>query len=482
VSDPNGLERRETLATEIYSWGAAGEVTGSKHFLETPNTLIQVDCGIFQGRRQEAYERNRNLPYEAGAVDACVLTHAHLDHCGNLPTLVRSGFTGPIYATPATVDITRLVLLDSAHIQEGDAGYAKKLSSKERRARGFIAEPLYTREEVERTMTSFRPVDYGERREIAPGVHLTFYDAGHILGSAMALLEVDEGGKQRRIVFGGDMGRKGLPILRDPQMPPDAHVFVCESTYGDRLHDEIGKAMQELGEVIRQTSERGGKVVIPAFAIGRTQELIFFLHLLTDQGSLPPVPIFVDSPMAVTATSIFRSHPECYDEETREAFLAHRENPFGFERLKLIQDVEESKKLNALNGPAIIISSSGMAEGGRILHHLMNTIEDPRNTVLVVGFMAQHTLGRRLADRNESVRIFGQEFRLRARVKILNAFSAHADYDEIRELLSTYGRDSLRQLLLVHGEPPAQEHLTGVLGEAGFRSVTPVRYDERYRV
>jgi len=470
------------LSIELYSWGAAEEVTGSKHFLETPSARVQIDCGVFQGRRQEAHERNVRLPYEARDVSACILTHGHLDHCGNLPTLRRQGFQGPIYATPATIDITRLVLQDSAHIQESDAKYAQKLSRKQRRARGFIADPLYTAEDVEATMPQFRPLRYGERHPVGPGIHLTFYDAGHILGSAMALIEVEEGKRTRRVVFGGDMGRRNLPILRDPQMPPDPHVFVCESTYGDRLHDEIQKARQELGEVVRQTSERGGKVVIPAFAIGRTQELIFFLHLLSEEGALPAIPIFVDSPMAVTATGIFRAHPECYDEETRKAFGDHQENPFGFERLRLIRDAEESKKLNGLNGPAIIISSSGMAEGGRILHHLMNTIEDPRNTVLIVGVMAQHTLGRRLADRNETVKIFGQEFRLRARVKILNAFSAHADYSEIRAFFAGYDPRTLEEVFLVHGEPPAQENLATVLGEAGFRSITPVRYGERYRI
>ncbi|MFH1277628.1 MAG: MBL fold metallo-hydrolase [Candidatus Eisenbacteria bacterium] len=470
------------MATEIYSWGAAGEVTGSKHFLETPSACIQVDCGVFQGRRQETHVRNSSLPYDAARVDVCVLTHGHLDHCGNLPTLLKQGFEGPIYSTPATMDIARLILMDSAHIQESDAKFARKLSQKKRRKDGFISEPLYGYEDVERTLKRFKPIRYRERTPIAPGTHLTFYDAGHILGSAMALLEVDEGGKTRRVVFGGDMGRRGLPILRDPQMPPDPNVFVCESTYGNHLHDEIGLAKGELARVIQETSAKGGKVVIPSFAIGRTQELIFFLHLLSDEGTIPEIPIFVDSPMAVTATSIFKAHPECYDQETKDAFTSHSVNPFGFERLTLIRDVEESKKLNGLNGPAIIISASGMAEAGRILHHLMNTIEDPKNTVLIVGYQAEHTLGRRIADRSEEVKIFGEEFKLRARVKVMNAFSAHADYNEILGLFSGYSTTSLEKIFLVHGEGDARDHLRIMFNNNGFGDVTLVDYENRYRL
>lgn len=468
------------MATEIYSWGAAGEVTGSKHFLETPGACIQVDCGVFQGRRQETYSRNKELPYDAASVDACILTHGHLDHCGNLPTLLKHGFEGPIYATPATIDIARLILMDSAHIQESDAKFARKLSQKKRRKGRFIPEPLYDFEDVERTMKRFKPARYQERTEIGEGIRMTLFDAGHILGSAMALLEVEEGGRTRRVVFGGDMGRRGLPILRDPQMPPDPDVFVCESTYGNRLHDEIGFAQKELAQVIQDTSAKGGKVIIPAFAIGRTQELIFILHLLSDEGAIPEIPIFVDSPMAVKATGIFKAHPECYDQATKEAFTSHSVNPFGFERLTLIRDVDESKKLNGLNGPAIIISASGMAEAGRILHHLMNTVEDPRNTILIVGYQAEHTLGRRIADRNEEVKIFGEEFKLRARVKILNAFSAHADYEEIRGLFSGYSPRSLERIFLVHGEPDARSGLRNMFNDNGFANITPVEYESRY--
>jgi metallo-beta-lactamase family protein len=470
------------LATEIYSWGGGEEVTGSKHFLETPKSTIQIDCGIFQGPRKEAYEKNRSFPYEPEAVDACVLTHGHLDHCGNLPTFMKKGFTGPIYATPATRDIVHLVLLDSAHIQKSDAQFAQKLAAKKKRKGRFVPEALFDERDVEEVMTRFRTLPYQKAHEIAPGITITFFDAGHILGSAMVLCEVEEGGMGKRVVFGGDLGRQNMPILRDPQFPPKPHAFVLESTYGNRLHDEITQAKSELAEVINETSQNGGKVVIPSFAIGRTQELIFFLHLLSDEKAIPEIPIFVDSPMAAKATKIFRDHPECYDKETHAAFTDHNENPFGFERLTITRSVEESKKLNSLHGPAIIVSASGMAEGGRILHHLMNTIEDPRNTVLVVGFMAQSTLGRRIAERREKVRIFGEEFSLRARVKILNAFSAHADYREIEAAFRNYSRKELEQILLVHGEDDARANLAEVLQGLGFRSVTPVAYGERYAV
>lgn len=471
------------MATHLYSWGAAREVTGSKHFIETPDSRIQLDCGIFQGRRKETDSRNRQLPFDPSTVDACVLSHGHLDHCGNLPTLQKLGFEGPIYSTPATRDITRLILTDSAHIQKMDARFAKKIAKKRKRKGSYVTEPLYSLEDVERTMKLFQVLPYGETKSIAPNVSLTLFDAGHILGSAMPLLEVEEGGEKRRILFSGDMGRKNLPILRDPRFPAESpDLFICESTYGNRLHDEIKAAKEELAQIIRETSENGGKIIIPSFAVGRTQELIFFLHLLSDEDAIPDIPIFVDSPMAVTATSIFQNHPECYDKETRDAFTSHHENPFGFERLTLIRDVEESKKLNSLHGPAIIISASGMVEAGRILHHMMNNIEDPRNTVLIVGYMAAHTLGRRLAERMPRVKIFGEEFELRARVKILNAFSAHADYREILEFLSPYSRDTLRDIFLVHGEEDAQENLINELKNDGFRGVTSVQYEERYRI
>ncbi len=470
------------MATEIYSWGGAEEVTGSKHFVHTPRALVQIDCGMFQGRRQETYEKNLSLPYDCEEVSACVLTHAHFDHSGNLPSLARDGFKGKIYATPATIDIARLILHDSAHIQASDHAYALRRKRKNPKRKGFIPEPLYDFEDVDRLMDRFEPLRYRETKEIAPGILLTFYDAGHILGSASAYFEVEEGGITRKIVFSGDLGRKNLPILRDPQHPPVPDAFVCESTYGNRLHDDIQQVDREMGEVISETAARGGKVIIPAFAVGRTQEILYCIHLLSDRGKIPPVPVFVDSPMASKATSIFTRHPECYDQETRDAFGAHATNPFGFEQLTIIRTVEESKNLNNLDGPAIIISASGMAESGRILHHLMNNIEDPRNTILVVGYMAQHTLGRRIADRNEKVKIFGEEHRLRARVKILNAFSAHADYNEIRDYMNHYSRKELRDIFLVHGELEPKKHLAGVLEDAGFRNVTPARLGERYRI
>ncbi len=470
------------MATEIFSWGAAQEVTGSKHFLQTPNALIQIDCGMFQGRRKDAYERNRKLPFDCGAVNACVLTHAHFDHCGNLPTLVKSGYDGPIYATPATKDIARIILNDSAHIQQSDSAWAKKRARRSGRKDAFIPLPIYDFEDVDHVMDRFVDIRYGERKEIAQGINITLYDAGHILGSASVDMEVEEGGTTHRVLFSGDLGRRDLPILRDPQHPPTPDVFIGESTYGNRLHEEVSEVDKEMAEVINRTADRGGKIIIPAFAVGRTQEIVYCVHLLTDKKMIPSMPVYVDSPMAIKATRVFLDHPECYDQETHDAFTSHSKNPFGFEELTLTRTVEQSKEINETPGPAIIISASGMAESGRILHHLMNNIEDPRATILIVGYMASHTLGRRIVERHEEVRIFGQEFKLRAEVKILNAFSAHADFQEIRRYLGHYSKKELRDIYLVHGEPDAQKNLTDVLESDGFRHVEAIQYKERYRI
>ena len=468
------------MAINIYSWGAAEEVTGSKHFLETSRALVQIDCGMFQGRRKEAYEKNRKLPFDPRNVNAVVLTHGHFDHCGNLPSLYKGGYDGPIYATPATRDISQLVLADSAHIQASDAAWAERRNAKKGR-RGYIPKPLYDHEDTERTMARFENLKYRDRKEVAPGVFLTFFDAGHILGSAMAFLEVEEGGTTRKILFGGDLGRNGLPILRDPQHPPQPDVYVSESTYGNRLHDEVSEVDGQMAEVVNWTIKKGGKVIIPAFAIGRTQEIVYCLHILQKEGRIPKIPIYIDSPMAIKATAIFSRHPDCYDQATRDAF-GKEANPFGFENLRVTRSVEESKMINELDRPAIIISASGMAEAGRILHHLRNNIEDPKNTVLVVGFMAEHTLGRRIVERREKVRIFGEEFSLRARVKVLNAFSAHADYNELLGYLDHYSKKELRKILLVHGEKDAQASLREKMKERGYRDVEAIKYGKKYRV
>ncbi len=459
--------------TTFFSWGACREVTGSKHFIDTGCSRIMIDCGMFQGRREETYRRNASFPFDPREVDAVILTHAHFDHTGNLPSLVKGGYGGLIHCTPATRDLTNLILLDSAHIQQKDAEFARK------RSKGFVPSPLYDVEDV--ALTVSRMVTHGyDQPFTVPGARVTFLDAGHILGSALLVVEV-EGGPT--IGLTGDLGRPGLPILRDPQPLPMIHHLVCESTYGDRLHEPIEEAGRRLASIVNGAVARRGKVIIPAFAVERTQEVIFCLHLLKDEGAIPEdVPVFVDSPMAISATEIFRMHPECFDAETRRLFREHARNPFGFEGLRYIRDVEDSKALNLMPGPMVIISANGMCEAGRILHHLRNNIGDPANVIVIVGFMAQHTLGRKLVDGEKVVNIFGEPFEVAAQVEVLNAFSAHADYGEIGAYLKTIDRSALEQVFLVHGEQGAQQALQARFHEWGFRKVVIADYGERYDV
>ncbi len=439
----------------LTAFGAAEEVTGSKHLLDTGHARILVDCGVFQGHREEARRKNEAFPFSPSSLTVCVNTHGHLDHCGNYPSLVRQGYEGDILATSATRDIASLVLEDSARIQAYDARFLDKQQRKRPRIWRKVFPPLYDSADVKEAISRYVTVGYGRTRDIAHGVRATLYDAGHILGSALVRLELDSG---MAVGFTGDLGRPGLPILRDPALLPPVDYLVCESTYGDRLHDPIDTAEEELAQVIRQAAESGGRVIVPAFAVERTQELIYFLHRLHDAGRIPAMPVFVDSPMAVSATAIFKTHEDCFDEEALE-FIERGESPFSFQSLRYVTDAAESKKLNDVSTPCVIISSAGMCEAGRIQHHLLHGIGDPRNTVLIVGFMAQNTLGRALADRRPEVPIFGERHPLRARVKIINAFSAHADYQEIGRYILALDRDRLKGVFLVHGEPSAQEHL-----------------------
>jgi metallo-beta-lactamase family protein len=428
---------------------------------------------MFQGKRKEAYRKNLNLPFAPRDVDAVILTHAHFDHSGNLPSLLKQDYNGNIYCTPATRDLTSLILLDSAHIQQMDAEYARK------KGKGFVPDPLYDQEDVARTLESMVAIGYRRPFDV-PGGRVTFLDAGHILGSSLVVIELKDG---PTVAFTGDLGRPGLPILRDPQVLPPVDHLVLESTYGDRLHDKMDDAEARLGAVVRRIVEEEGKLVIPSFAVERTQELVYFLHLLSDAGSIPRgLPIFVDSPMAVNATGIFRMHPECFDSETWQAFLLHDKNPFGFAGLHYITNVEDSKALNRMPGPMIIISASGMCEAGRILHHLKNTIENPANTVLIVGFMAEHTLGRRLLERRPEVNIFGEPYPVRARIEKINAFSAHADYGEIVDYFGKIDGSRLRDTILVHGEPDALTALEARLLSHGAKRVTIAEAGKRYRL
>lgn len=451
--------------------GAAREVTGSLLLLEVPGGSIVIDCGMVQGRREESRRRNRELPPEALQADAAILTHAHVDHSGNLPTLVKSGFTGSIYATPATLDLCSYMLRDSARIQTGDAAYLNRKFGDD--PDWVPIAPLYEEEDALRALERFVAMPYHHAFQPLRGVRATFLNAGHILGSAQVVLDIDENGRSRRLVISGDLGRKGLPIIRDPESPPrPVDYLVMESTYGNRLHGSAEQMHDDLERVVKEAVARGGKIIVPAFAVGRTQELLYVLHELLESGRLPKIPIFIDSPLAIDVTGVFRLHPECFDAETR-AFLDAQGDIFSFQGVRYMRTPEESMEINAYPGPAMVISAAGMAEAGRVLHHLRNHVGDERSTILIVGFMAQHTLGRRLVERRPRVKIWGLERDLRARVEVLNAFSAHADRNDLLAYVDACG--DVRRVFLVHGEPDQQEPLQATLTERGRRVDAPAR-------
>ena len=447
--------------------GAAHTVTGSQHLLEINGQKLLLDCGMYQGKRAESYDRNLNFHYDPRDVDAVILSHAHIDHSGNLPNLVKQGFEGPIFATNATKDIASVMVADSGRIQESDAEFVNK----KRAQRGEEPiEPLYTEQDAEAVAGMFVGKSYEEAFEPIPGVQARFYEAGHILGSASVSLMIEEKGKKTHLWFSGDIGRYKLPLLRDPILPSHADYLIMESTYGDKKHNDPDLAFKEFEEVVKRTIHRGGKVIVPAFAVGRTQEIVYHLNQMMYERDVPRVPVYVDSPLAVKASDIFKNHLECFDDETRKFVAETRHPALDFDMLSYIRSVEESKALNERKDPMVIISASGMAETGRIVHHIRNNIENPRNTICIVSWQAPNTMGRRLADREPEIRIFGEAYKLKCEVATIGGLSGHAGQDLLVEY-ATSVKQSVKDVFLVHGEENQATTLTALLKERGMDKV-----------
>ena len=511
-----------------YSLGAAQEVTGSKHILEIDGRSFMIDRGAFQGKRQEADKKNRDFDFAADKIEGVVLTHAHFDHCGLLPVLTKNGFGGSIFATPATRDLANIVMMDSARIQARDAEFLAKQAKK--KGEKFSWKPLFSENDCVKAANQIVTLGYNRKMYIAPDVQLEFFDAGHILGSSLAYFTITgqrknpansrvSGGlgmsgrrlwhrlfgtgiskssfeksaseealkgapsDEIRILYTGDLGRNNKPIIRDPatNMKAPDYIFM-ESTYGNRLHKEPTSALKDLEKIVRRAVDTKGKIIIPTFAIERAQELVYYLHLLVDKKKIPQIPIYMDSPMAVNATGIYQLHQECYDEATKEAFLSHHKNPFGFNSMTFIQSVDESKALNNKQGPMIILSADGMCEAGRVLYHLANNISDPKNIICIVGYMSEDTLGRKILDGAKEVKILGDWYNVNAEVVNIDSFSAHADYQESLDWLNTIDTSRLKKIFLVHGEKTAQEHMKKFLEDNGFENVEIVKYGETYNL
>ncbi len=458
------------MARLIFS-GAAQTVTGSAHLVEVDRQRILLDCGLFQGRRKQAFERNRSLPFDPHAMDAVLLSHAHIDHCGNLPTLVRGGFRGPIFATSAACDLARVLLMDSAQIQENDVAYVNRLRRKQGK---HEFEPLYTQEDARRTLGLLKEVDYRSEYEVLPGVVATFFDAGHMLGSASIRLEMREAnGTRTTLVFSGDIGRNETPILRNPEIPDRANYLLMESTYGDRLHPEKTDVREVLRSAVHQAFEQQGKLIIPAFSVGRTQEIVYRLNELSEADHLPEIPVFLDSPLATEAMAVFKSHPECFDQETISRISREEDqDPLAFAHFHYVETVEQSKKLNEAKGPCVIISASGMCESGRVTHHLKNSISDPSNIVLFSGYQAPHTLGRKILEGQTYVPILGSDVKVRAKICRLEGMSGHADQSELLAWARAVAEQgALKGTALVHGELESMQAFAEVLRESNFRNV-----------
>ena len=459
-----GRKRRKGLKLKFC--GAARTVTGSQHLLEINGKKLLLDCGLYQGKREEAYRINKHFLFDINELHSVVLSHAHIDHSGNLPSLAAKGYKGDIYSTTATRDLCAIMLQDSAHIQTRDVEYVNKRRAKKNEQQ---FKPLYNFDNVRDTMKMFKAFPYRKKffvNGLGEKVAVTYFDAGHILGSAQILLEINENGNTFRFGFTGDIGRPHLPILRDPEFMGNVDYIISESTYGGRVHAKATEMEFQLKSVILESIQRGGKIIVPAFSVGRTQEIVFALSKLFSSGTIPQFPIFVDSPLSTNVSDVFKIHHECFDNETSE-LISKGVDVFGFSNLTYIKDVEESKQLNNLKGPCMIISASGMCESGRILHHLKNNIESESNTVFIVGYQAQDTLGRKLVDAKDSpgtyVKIFGDEYKVNAKIYVLNSFSAHADRDELIEYFKKFDKKTLKGVFLVHGDYEQQQALQSAL-------------------
>lgn len=447
---------------KITSYGGAEEVTGSKHYLDINGAKLLIDCGMFQGRRKESTDKNRHLGFDAESLNAVILSHAHIDHSGLLPMLARFGYRGCIYCTPATRDLCSIMLQDSARIQKRDAEWLSKKHM-------TFYPPLYHEQDVREIMKKFVSVPYEVRFPVLPNVYMTLHDAGHVLGSAMVELEYEEKNTRRKFLFSGDIGRKSMAILDDPWEPGPADVVMMESTYGNRDHDPMELMEDKLAGYINETVERGGKIIIPSFALERAQELVYALKRLELKNAIHDVPVFVDSPLTVNITEVFRLHTESFDSEFRR-LMTENGDPFQLKNIRYIRALEESMAINRFEGPAIIISAAGMCEHGRIQHHLKNHCGNSKNTILIIGFQAKNTLGRRIVERNRTIRIFGLDHDLNAQVRIMNEFSAHAGREELINFGKRF-KDSAEKILLVHGEREAMTSLKDALNDVGLSNI-----------
>ena len=465
---------------KIGFFGAAQQVTGSKHLITLESgTTILLDCGLFQGRGSDVDKFNRHFGFSPKRIDHLILSHAHIDHAGLIPRLVKEGYKGKIYCTPATKDLCDIMLQDSGYIQESDVKYINRAL----KAKGKDPiEPLYTVKDAQNALKQFHSIPYGEKVKISDEIEVTFTDAGHILGSAVVNLRLKDGKQFKRVAFTGDIGRYTNRILRSPQPFPQCDYLITESTYGNKLHPKPARAKEKLLDVVHRTCvENEGKLLIPAFSVGRTQEIVSVLNDLEFEGKLPKLKVFVDSPLAVNATEILKNHEDCFNERMHE-FMKKDDDPFGFNGLSYVRKVEESKAINSLKGPCIIISASGMIEGGRIKHHLINNIEKENTTVLLVGYCSKSSLGGRLRDGIEEARIYGKIYKVNANVEVINPFSAHGDYEEMIRLLECQEKHIIQKIFLVHGDPDVMKEYAGRLDKAGFHNVNIPEYKSSYEV